>query len=81
MNNKSAAELLGNPNYLAISYGGYRMTSREIQPSIQAIKEDLNIMYAMGIRMLRTYNLQFDQAPNILKAIKELRMERSGLTL
>ena len=79
MNNKSAAELLGNPNYLAISYGGYRMTSREIQPSIQAIKEDLNIMYAMGIRMLRTYNLQFDQAPNILKAIKELRMERSSI--
>ena len=81
LNNKSAAELLGNPNYLAISYGGYRMTSREIQPSIQAIKEDLNIIYAMGIRMLRTYNLQFDQAPNILKAIKELRMERSDFEM
>lgn len=80
-NNKTAAQLLGNPKYPAISYGGYRKSSREIQPSIEAIKEDLNIMHAMGIRLLRTYNLQLDQAPNILKAIKELRMEHSDFEM
>lgn len=75
LNNKTVAQILGNPEYLAISYGGYRMKSREIQPSLGAIKEDLNIMHAMGIRILRTYNLQLEQAPNILKAIKEIRNE------
>ena len=48
---KTAAQILGNPEYLAISYGGYRTTSREIQPSLEALKEDLKIMYAMGIRI------------------------------
>ena len=38
---KSAAEILGNPNYLAISYGGYRTKSRDDQPSITQLKEDL----------------------------------------
>lgn len=75
LNNKTVAQILGNPEYLAISYGGYRKSSREIQPSLGAIKEDLNIMHAMGIRILRTYNLQLEQAPNILKAIKEIRNE------
>ena len=37
---KTAAQLLGNPNYLAMSYGGYRENSRDIQPSIEALKED-----------------------------------------
>ena len=72
---KTAAQILGNPEYLAISYGGYRMTSREIQPSLEALKEDLKIMYVMGIRIIRTYNLKFPHASNILRAIKELREE------
>ena len=73
LKHKTAAQILGNPEYLAISYGGYRTTSREIQPTLEALKEDLKIMYAMGIRIIRTYNLQFPHASNILKAIKELR--------
>ena len=32
--NKSAKEFLGDPNYPAISYGGYRDKSRDIQPSV-----------------------------------------------
>ena len=60
---------------LAISYGGYRQKSREAQPTIPQLKEDMKIMHAMGIRILRTYNVQLAQAPNILKAISELKEE------
>ena len=35
------------------------------------LKEDLKILSSFGIKILRTYNLQLDQAPNILKAIKD----------
>lgn len=71
----TASDILGNPNYLAISYGGYRQKSRTIQPTIQQIKEDMRLLHAMGIRILRTYNVQLSQAPNILKAISELKAE------
>ena len=54
---KTAEQILGNPDYLAISYGGYREATREHQPSLEELKEDLKILHAMGIRILRTYNL------------------------
>ena len=71
----TAKDILGNAQYLAISYGGYRQTLRDIQPSISQLKEDMKILYAMGIRILRTYNVQLAQAPNLLKAIRELKQE------
>lgn len=71
----TAKDILGNAQYLAISYGGYRQTSRDIQPSISQLKEDMKILYAMGIRILRTYNVQLAQVPNLLKAIRELKQE------
>jgi len=71
----TAAAILGNPDYLAISYGGYRMTSRDIQPTIADLKEDMKILQAMNIKILRTYNVQLAQASNLLKAIKELKQE------
>lgn len=70
----TAEEILNNPDYLAISYGGYRHNTRDIQPTMDELKEDLKILSSIGIKILRTYNLQLDQAPNILKAIKELKM-------
>lgn len=70
---KTAQEILGNPDYQAISYGGYRKTSRDIQPGIPQIKEDMMILHAMGIRVLRTYNVHLAQASNLLKAIREIR--------
>jgi len=73
--NKTAKEILGNPDYLAISYGGYREKSRDIQPTISQLKEDMKILSAMGIKILRTYNVQLQQAPNLLKAIRELKTE------
>jgi len=70
---KTAKQILGNPKYQAISYGGYRMTSRDMQPSVADIKEDLLILHAMGIRLLRTYNVHLAHAGNVLKAIEELK--------
>lgn len=71
----TAADILGNPEYQAISYGGYRRNTRDIQPSVAEIKEDLRLLSAMGIKILRTYNVHLPHASNILKAIFELREE------
>jgi hypothetical protein len=54
---KTAAEILGNPVYQAISFGGYREITRDIQPGIEDLKEDLRILSAMDIKLLRTYNV------------------------
>ena len=73
----NAKEILGNPDYLAISYGGYRQKDRNVQPTIPELKEDMKILSAMGVKVLRTYNVHFDQAANLLKAIDELKVEDS----
>ena len=70
---KSAKEFIGNPDYPAISYGGYRGKSREQQPTINEIKEDLLIMHAQGFRVFRTYDLHHPFAENTLKAIREIK--------
>ena len=70
---RTAAELLGNPDYLAISYGGYRATTREEQPTIGQLQEDLRILAAMGVRILRTYNVHLPHAGNVLAAIRQLK--------
>jgi len=71
----TAEDVFGNPEYRAISYGGYRDISRSIQPTVEELKEDMLILYAMGIRIVRTYNVHYDEASNLLKAIRELLEE------
>ncbi len=72
----TAADILGNPDYQAISYGGYRQNTRKVQPTMQQLKEDLRILDAMGVHVVRTYNTQdYEQAANIVKAISELNAE------
>jgi exo-beta-1,3-glucanase (GH17 family) len=75
--NLSAKDILGNPNYPAISYGGYRGKTRTNQPTITELKDDMKLLSAMGIKIIRTYNVQPDlpHASNILKAIRELKKE------
>lgn len=73
--NLSAKDILGNPDYTAICYGGYRAKSRDVQPTIAELKEDMKILSAMGIRIVRTYNVQLQHAPNLLQAISELKKE------
>jgi len=72
---KTAADILGNTDYQAISYGGYRELTRDIQPTIPQLKEDMRILHAMGIRLLRTYNVYYDEAANLLEAITQLKKE------
>jgi len=78
---KNAKDIIGNNNYPAISYGGYRGKSREVQPSIEDIKEDLQIMFAQGFRVIRTYDLHHPFAENTLKAISELKNSNSDFEM
>lgn len=78
---KTASEILGDTNYLAICYGGYRSNTRDIQPSKDQIKEDLKILSAMGIKILRTYNTKLDEIRNLLKAITELQNENKNFEM
>ena len=78
-----AKDILGNPDYQAISYGGYRKKSRDSQPTIPQLKEDMKILSAMGVKVIRTYNVQpkLPHASNILKAITELKNQVADLSI
>lgn len=72
----TAAQILGNPEYPAISFGGFRNVSQEQVPTEKELKEDLIILSKMGIKCLRTYKTQKNpHAPRLLAAIKQLREE------
>ena len=75
MREMNAEDILGNPDYLAISYGGYRENTREKQPTVDQLKEDMKILSAMKIRIIRTYNTKLVHASNVLKAIRQLKDE------
>ncbi len=72
---KTAAEILGDPACQAISFGGYRGITRDIQPTLPQLKEDMKILSAMGIKLLRTYNVHHAEAANLLEAIRQLKAE------
>ncbi|MFO7999539.1 MAG: hypothetical protein R6U86_11230, partial [Bacteroidales bacterium] len=78
---KTASEILGDPAYQAISYGGYREVTREVQPTIRQLKEDMKILSAMGIRVLRTYNVHYEEAAKLLEAIRQLKEEDGGFEM
>ena len=68
--------IFGNPDYQAISYGGYRGLSREDGPTVEQLIDDVKILGAMDIKLLRTYNTsQFPQAERLLQAIREVKSE------
>lgn len=77
----TAKEILGNPAYQAISYEGYRERSRDKQPTVDQLKEDLRILSAMGIKIVRTYNVQLAHASTLLKAIRELMDEDTAFEM
>jgi exo-beta-1,3-glucanase (GH17 family) len=77
----TAEKILGNPEYQAICYGGYRTQTREKQPTIAEIKDDLKLLAAMKIKVLRTYNVHYEEASNLLKAITELKKEESNFEM
>ena len=77
----TAEAILGNPAYQAISYGGYRAMSRDTQPTIEELKEDMRILSAVGIKLIRTYNVTLPHASNVLKAIQELKTENPSFEM
>lgn len=71
----TAAYILGNPEYQAISYGGYRHADHDMEPTLSELKEDMKIMAAMGIKVLRTYKVHLPHAAHVLQAIHEIKSE------
>lgn len=71
----TAEKLLGNPKYQGICYGGYRTNSRDREPNVSEVMEDLKILAAIDIKIIRTYNLHREEIVNVLKAITELKKE------
>lgn len=77
----TAEKILGNVDYQAICYGGYRTPSRDVVPTVSEIKEDMNILSAMKIKIIRTYNVHFKEIHNLLQAITELKKEDPGFEM
>mgnify|MGYP000308780684 CR=1 FL=1 len=79
---KLPEEILGNPNYQAISYGGYRNVDRSKAPSVEEIMEDLQLLQALGIKVIRTYHARlYDHAPRVLEAIHRLKRQDSNFEM
>lgn len=78
---KTAQEILGNPEYLAMSYGGYRHVDHNIEPTLKELREDMKILSAMGVKVIRTYKVHFPHAENVLKAIRELKKENPAFEM
>ncbi len=71
----TAADILGNPDYPGIAFGGYRNADHDIEPTVAHLKEDMKILSAMGIKVVRTYKVHLLHAGNLLRAISELKRE------
>jgi exo-beta-1,3-glucanase (GH17 family) len=70
----TAERILGDPAYRAMSYSGWRSDRRaaELCPTVAEIREDLLLMEALGVKLIRTYNTTtYPQAERILAAIRE----------
>lgn len=48
-NDITAEKILGNSNYQAICYGGYRDKTRDVESTVAQITEDLRILSAPKI--------------------------------
>ena len=78
----NAPDILGNKNYQAISFGGFREKTRDLCPSVEELKEDMLLISAMGIKVIRTYNTQlYPHAERTLQAINELKQEDPKLVV
>lgn len=80
-NQMTTEKILGNVNYQAICYGGYRTNTREKQPTIAEVKDDLKLLFAMNIKVIRTYNVHYAEVATILKAITELKKEDANFEM
>ncbi len=81
VNSLTAQNLLGNVKYQGICYGGYRTQTRDIEPKVAEIKEDLKILKAIKIKFIRTYNVHHKEVSNLLQAITELKREDASFEM
>ena len=77
----TAKDILGNPRYQAICYGGYRTPTRDKEPSVAEIKDDMKILAAMNIKVVRTYNVHYKEIGNLLEAIRELKKDNPAFEM
>jgi exo-beta-1,3-glucanase (GH17 family) len=77
----TAEKMLGNADYQAICYGGYRTPTRDVEPTVSEIKEDMKILAAMKIKIIRTYNVHYKEIHHLLQAITELKKEDPGFEM
>jgi len=78
---KTAKEILSYPENLAICYGGFRHIDRNIEPTLAELKEDMKILSAMGIKIIRSYNVYYQEVSNLLKVITELKKENPNFEM
>ena len=76
-----SAEQLFKQSRKAFCYGGYRTTTRNIQPTISQIKEDLKILQTLDIKFIRMYNVHLEETQNVLQAIRELKKENNSFEM
>ena len=76
-----AEDILGNSDLSCVLLRRVsRTTTREDVPTVDQLKEDMRILSAMGVKLLRTYNTQqYAHTANLLEAIRQLRQEDSRL--
>ena len=77
----TANQILGNSDYPMIAYSGFRGKSRDVEPTMEQIKEDLQLLAWSGYKVVKTYDLQHEFASNVLKAIKELKAENENFEM
>lgn len=78
---KTAAEILGNVDYQAICYGGYRTNTRKVQPTLAELREDMLILSALNIKFIRTYNVHYEEVKNLLEVISEMTKENPSFEM
>lgn len=78
---KTASQILGDSNYQAICYGGYRYNTRDSQASLAQIIDDMKLLHATGISVLRTYNTKLKEIETILQSITVLQAEDSSFEM
>jgi exo-beta-1,3-glucanase (GH17 family) len=77
----TAEKIVGNAKYQAICFGGYRTATRDNEPTIEELKEDLRILSAMNIKIIRTYNVHHQEVANLMKAISKLKRTDSNFEM
>jgi exo-beta-1,3-glucanase (GH17 family) len=70
----TAKDILGNPEYRAICYSGFRAKSRSVQPTLEQVMEDLRLLSAMNIKVIRTYDVHYEIS-TVLDAIRALKSQ------